>query len=249
MNDPARSGSADFGCLSILVLVGALGGLIAALVSARWQLAVLFAVLAVAALFAAYISFQILPRRGVERLAAERAGYIRDDFLSHFQTMELRREAVEQAWEILHGWLPGRGFPVLPEDELESRLGIVVHENVEEILKDCLCREPVDDEWERANNLRTVEEFVVLVDHLYTGEPQEWTVWSQWPVTWRQRAIAALIALPIIAIPVVALLGYINWMVKHDDGRVFIMTGAIVVTIAGIVVLVLRYATSRSGGA
>ena len=248
MNDPARSRSADFGCLSILVLVGAFGGLVAALFASRWLLAMFFAVLAAAALFAAYVLLQILPRRELERLAAGRAGYTRDDFLNHFQSMGLRREAVERAWEVLQGWLPGRGFPVLPEDELEGRLGITVHEEIDEILKDCFCREPADEEWEQANNLRTVEDFVVLVDHLYTGEPQEWTVWNQQPLTWRQRVIVALVALPIIAIPVVALYGYINWLMKHGDGLVFGVTGALVVAVAGTAVLIMRIATSRSGG-
>lgn len=105
MNDPARNRSADFGCLSILVLVGAFGGLIAALFSSRWLLAVLFAVLAAAALFAAYVLLQVLPRRELQWLAAERAGHTRDDFFNHFQPMGLRRGAVERAREVLQGWL------------------------------------------------------------------------------------------------------------------------------------------------
>ena len=247
VNDQARSRSPDFGCLSILVFIGAVCALGLVIASSLWPLAILSGVLAIAAMVATYYFLQIRPHREFGQLRVERAGYTPEDFLRHFQAMGLRRETVEVAWEVLQRWLPWGGFPVLPEDELESRLGIVVHEEIDEILVACLCREPTEDEWERLTDLRTVEDLVILVERLYTGEPQEWSIWNQQPLTWRQRIIATLVFLPIFAILAIALFGYVYWFVKFDNLSAIFVTAAIGLAIAVGVIVVMRAVVSRRG--
>lgn len=232
----------------ILVFSGALCALGVAIASSLWLLAILSGVLAIAAMAGAYYFLQIRPYREFGRLRAERAGYTREDFSLHFEAMGLRREAVEQARDVIHGWLPWGGFPVLPEDELESRLGIVVHEEIDEILKACHCREPTNEEWERMNDLRTVGDLIILVDHLYSGEPQEWSSWNPQPSTWRQRIVAGLVFLLIFAILAMGLFGFVYWFVKFDNRSAIIVTGAIGLVIAVGVVVVMRTATSRTDG-
>lgn len=240
VNEPGRFRPADFGCLAILVFVGALVVLGVALASERWWLAVVAGVAAVAAVAGAYLLFELLPRRAFERLEAARAGYTREDFFQHFEGMGLRPEAVERAWETLQVWLPWPGFPMRPDDELERQLGIAVHEEIDEILQGCLCREPRDDEWEQANALRTVEDFVVLVDRLYVGSPQEWEFWRPPAWSWRARAIVLLVYTLLLILPALAMFGFGLWLYRHEDRMVFAATAAIGLAIATVVILAMR---------
>lgn len=240
MNEPGRFRPADFGCLAILAFVGALVLLGVALASERWWLATVAGVSAVAAVAGAYLLFELLPRRAYQRLAAVRAGYAREDFFRHFEGMGLRPEAVEQAWETLQIWLPWPGFPMQPDDDLEGRLGIAVHEEIDEILQGCLCREPVGDEWELTDDLRTVEDFVVLVDRLYVGTPQEWELWRPPAWSWRVRAVVLLVYTLLLILPALALFGFGLWLYRHEDRMAFVATAAIGLAIATAVVIAMR---------
>ena len=179
-----------------------------------------------------YQVFVVQSRLRDAELRAERAGYTREDFVQHFAAVGVRGEVSSLVYQNLQPWSPSCDIPILPADLLEDHFGMVVHEEIDDILKACYCREPTREEWGEANTLTRVDEMVHLVDRLYTGMPQTWPAWYQLPWTPAARIFGLAMLVVLIQIVAGGVVRLAGWLFGVNTDRISIWFS--IVTAAGI---------------
>lgn len=98
-----------------------------------------------------YLSYQRQERQRrayVTRLRQERSDATREQFVAWFVTRGVRATVAEAVYDYVQQRCPLPDVPLLPDDPLERVSGIVVHEEIDEILHALGYAELEDSEWD-----------------------------------------------------------------------------------------------------
>jgi hypothetical protein len=113
-------------------------------------------------------------RPELERVAAQRPAWGREEFGAHFQSLGIPDQIWQNVHDFLQSQMPVSDFPMHPSDSVfdiyDVGDGLPADEVIADLVSLCKCRAPRDKDWDAIDPIRTVEDLILFLNRLYVGD-------------------------------------------------------------------------------